>query len=500
LLSEINPYPIESFIKKQATMKILKTNKYVIMGAMLLVTALLFVFGRHAEAQGLLTANAAVVTLSDAEKQGLNEDEQKVVLACKKLVEQAKQSIIERKMTPQELAVLAGAIKGELKSEDGKTFADQFNELKELAKKQGTTLQELGLKIGGNEAGNKSIGQVLEEAKEDLLKVYQNGSGAKTFMIRVNEKGHFVMSPFDVTKAAGPHGTIANTGGTTQAASIAQSIDAASLLRLGGDAPIISQYRNTPWVFELANMINAGYEMPLAMWFEEQAKAGGSSTVVEGATKPKTQYSYELKSATYKKEATLIGFSEEFSLDFGRLQSDILGKGRVDLINNINSTVLTNILSAATAYNTASSFTGGTPLISANDYQVIAAMAAQVDNATFGANANAAVMSTFKKYVLGTAQDSQGRWIDRPSVLAPLSFVGNPGMSADDILVGDLKQYNVILRGGLIVRVGYNGTDFANNMFSVVMEQFYFDYISSIRAAAIVKGQTFGAVRTALTT
>jgi hypothetical protein len=87
-----------------------------------------------------------------------------------------------------------------------------------------------------------------------------------------------------------------------------------------------------------------------------------------------------------------------------------------------------------------------------------------------------------------------------PPSLAGISQVGNPAMGTDDLLVGDFKQYNVILRGGLIVRVGYNGTDFAQNMFSTVLEQYYFDYISAIRAVAIVKGSTFAAVKTALTT
>ena len=44
----------------------------------------------------------------------------------------------------------------------------------------------------------------------------------------------------------------------------------------------------------------------------------------------------------------------------------------------------------------------------------------------------------------------------------------------------------------------YNGTDFAENKFSVVMEQFYFDYIGNIRKKAIVKGPTFDVVKTAI--
>lgn len=482
-------------------MKTFKAKRLLIMGVMMIVTALLFICGKGHDAAGVALANTAVISLSDAEKEGFSEHEQKMILACKKLTHQIKEDFARGAISKEEVQALIAGVKNEIKTDDGKTLMEKLAELDTAAKAQGTTLQDLGARIAGNEAGNKSVAEVLQENKEALEKVYKNGSGAATFMIQVNNKGQFVMRPFDPTKAADVHGTIANIGGGGGSASIAQSIDAASLLRLGGDSPIISQYRNTPWVFDLCNMVNAGFEMPIAMWYEEQAKQGGSANTAEGATKTKSQYAYELKTASYKKEATLVGFTDEFSLDFARLQSDILGKARTDLINAINSNVLTRLTAAATAYNTATEFKGGSALASANDYDVLAALAAQADNATFGSISNAAVMSTFKKYRMGVSKaDGSGEWIDRPSVLNNLAFVGNPAMGADDIMVGDFKQYNVILRGGLIVRVGYNGTDFAENRFSVVLEQFYFDYISTLRAKAIVKGPDFATVKTALTT
>jgi hypothetical protein len=109
-------------------------------------------------------------------------------------------------------------------------------------------------------------------------------------------------------------------------------------------------------------------------------------------------------------------------------------------------------------------------------------------------------MSTFKNHRVNTQIDGYGRFLMPPASLSGIAQVGNPAMNVDDLLVGDFKQYNIILRGGLIVRIGYNGTDFAQNMFSTVLEQYYFDYISAIRAVAIVKGGTFSAVKTAVTT
>lgn len=482
-------------------MKNLKMNKYMLFALGLLVTVALFVFGKgegHEQGYAMLTGGA-VISLTTEEKEGFSEQEQKVILAVKKYGESLKEKVGAGLVSKEDLANLISGVQLELKGEAAKSLKEQLEDLKELAKKQGTSLTELGLKMNGVEAGNKSIAQVLEENKAELERVHKQGSGSVEFMIQTNHKGELVARPFDRTKAAGPHAQIADVGVNGNTASIASSINAATILRMGGDAPIQSQYRNSPWIFDLCNLVNVGFNMPFAIWYEEQAKQGASATVTEGGSKPLSQYAYTLKSAEYKKEATLLGFTDEFTMDFERLQSDILGKGRVDLVNRINTAVLANIITAATAYNTNASF-GTRPVTAINDWIVLAAMAAQVDSATFGANANAAIMSTFKKYNIGTTQTSQFEWVDTPNVLNNMAMIGNPAMAADNVLVGDFKQYNILLRGGMIMKVGYNGTDFAENRYSTVLEQFYFDYISALRTPAIVKGTTFAAVKAALTT
>lgn len=397
------------------------------------------------------------------------------------------------------------AAKGKISEEVFTAFKGEqdkaLEKLTEILTKQGTTITELSMKIEQAKAeGAKSIAQTLQEDENELKKVFENGSGNKQYMLLVNSKGEMVMKPHNAVKTVGPVATISGINGGT-AASIFQSIDAASLLRLGGDSQIISQYRNTTWLFDLVTIVNAGWDNMMAMWFEEVVKTGTSATVAEGGVKPLVQYGYTLKTATYKKEAMLIGFTEEFSLDFARLQSDILGKGRIDVMNRINTVLLTDLIAAATAYNTAALYTNGTPisLTNYNDYITIDAAAAQVDATTFGTKANAAIMNTYKNHRVNTQMDSQGRFLMPPAALNGIAMIGNPAMGTDDLIVGDLKQLNLILRGGLIVRVGYNGTDFAQNMFSTVIEQYYYDYISAIRAVAIVKGQTFAAIQTAIT-
>lgn len=473
-------------------------SKGLIMFLGLLIAVAIFFVGKDTSMHdGIIAASTGLITLSEAEKAGFNESELKMVGAIEKLCGQIQSKVQAGVISKEEVGALVSGVRDSLKNDEIKSLKDELEKLDKVAKDQGTSLAQMQTKLITSGADFKSIGQVLQENVEELKRVYNNGSGQKTFMVQMNHKGEYVMKPFDTTKAAGPHATIANVGTSGNSASVSQSIDAATLLRLGGNSQIISQYRNNAWIFDLANVINAGWEMPFAMWHEEQAKQGSSATVAEGGTKPSVQYAYDLKTASYKKEAALIGFTEEFSLDFARLQDDIMNKGRTDVINRINAAVLSNILAAATAYNSATSF-GGATIENVNDFDALAAMAAQVDNATFGSLANSALMSTFKKYRMGITKSTTGEYIDRPSVLDNLGFVGNPAMGADDVVVGDLKAYNIILRGGFLVKVGYNGTDFAENRFSVVMEQYYYDYIAAIRKAAIVKGTTFATVKTAI--
>lgn len=389
-----------------------------------------------------------------------------------------------------------------------KTAEATVESVKAIAEKQGTTLAEVAAKLGAGEPGKvKSIAQALKEDAESLRAIYNAGSGQKTYMVTLNEKGETEIKGIDLSNTANKVGPEASIGGINGGVSaITQALDAATLLRVGAGAQINSQFRNTPWIFDLCNTINASFNssMPFVMWFDEQPKNGSSATTAEGATKPGSQYLYQLNSATYKKEATLVGFTQEFQMDFAQLESDIMNKARIDVINRVNDAILPNIVSTATAYNSGVEYKGADPVTAVNDFDAISAMAAQVDNATFGsARANAAIMSATKKYRMGTIKNQFGSWLNAPDVLSGISLVGNRQMTAlgggaDAVLVGDLKQYNIILRGGLIVRVGYNGTDFAQNAYSVVLEQFYFDYISTVRKVAIVKGPDFATVKAAI--
>lgn len=369
--------------------------------------------------------------------------------------------------------------------------------MRDILEKQGVSLTELQTQVASKGKAIKSIPEVLKEHEQELRQIHAQGMGVKQFMLSVNGKGETIFQPHDVSKVAGPTGTVDGLGEAGTLSSVITNISSqADILRIGGGAGIVNNYTNSSnWLFDLINVTNAGFDRSLVTYWEELPKEGTAAVVAEGATKPLVQYRYVLRSQQYKKYAHMITFTDEFDLDFRKLHDDIMFKGRRDITAGVNSAVLTDVIAQATAYNTASSF-GTVP--NANDYDAIAAMAAQVDNATYGNTANAAVMSTFKKYRMGVTKDTTGGYLNRPGVIDQIRFVGNPAMGDDAVVVGDLKQYNLILRGGLIVKIGYNGTDFSENKYSVVMEQFYFNYISEARKSAIVKGPNFADVKTAI--
>lgn len=401
-----------------------------------------------------------------------------------------------------ELETLVKEQKGGITEDQFKVFKETSEaavaDVKEIARKQGLSLADVSAKLDQTKQGGKSIEEVLHENTKELADCFTNRQGGVEFMVTPKSDGSFTMARYNrANKTTGLEATI-NDLPSGATAAVSQNFTAAGLLRLAGDAQISSLYRNTQWLFDLVTVTQASPSQIQAVWFDELAVQGGAAVVAEGGTKPLTQYSYQLNNSTYKKVAQLVTFTEEFSMDFARLQADIMGKGRIDVLNLVNAGLLTDLTSAATAYNTSTSFKGGVVVPGANDFDVIAALSAQVDSATYGTMTNATIMSTFKKYRMGVLKSTQQEYLNRPDVLANVAFVGNPDMAADDVIAGDLKQMNLILRGGFILRIGYNGTDFAQNQFSAVMEQYYYDYIPTARKKAIVKGPDFATVKTAI--
>ncbi len=393
--------------------------------------------------------------------------------------------------------------------EEYKEKAAELVELvKEAAVKQGAEVAAIKMLVTSNSEKGEDVATFMDKNKEKISAAHKNKDTFE-FMIYSNDSGKFEAK--EVAKSTngtysfkGPHATVAGVGGGGNVASIFQSISAAGILRAIPNAAFESNYRNNQWLFPYLGVETVGMENRTAFWFDEETVIGGSTIVAEGAAKPYVQYGATLRNADYRKRAVVMEFTEEFSTDFSFLQSRFLGQARIDLLNDINQDVYTRLVAATTAYQagdaTAFKAANGGVVANANNYDVLVALATKVNNATFGANANAAIMSTYKAGAMAITKDTQGRYLDAPQYLDSMAMIENPSVGNDDIIVGDLTQYKLQLRGGMIVRAGMAGNNLIENKMTYVMEQYYFDYIPAKRVPALVKGGTFAAVKTLLTT
>lgn len=369
--------------------------------------------------------------------------------------------------------------------------------LEETIKAQGLSLTDI---INGNGKVStkfKTLHEQLEADKSDLERIRANQTGFLTYAL-VNDKatGKMMAKPLSTAKDVSIHSTIDIDTEDDLLASVVNSMTAASILRSGNGAPILESYQNSNWLFDLVNYTVASKTTSFYRYWEELPTEGAPAVVPENGLKPQVQYRWELKSVDYKKVAAYLKITDEFDMDFPMLAQRAQTELRLDVGRQINNIVATDLLAQATAFVAPTAWVANVPFV--NDYDAIMAMAAQVEMNTFSDSANVALMNSAKKWRISAEKDTTGNYLDKPSILDGVRFVGNPAFVADNIVVGDLKQYNLIMRGAFIVKIGYVDDDLIHNRFTVVGEQFFFNYIPTSRKGAIVKGTTFTAVKAAI--
>lgn len=429
-------------------------------------------------------------------------------------------------------------------AKDGNISEKAFNEkveadkvliekLETALKEQGTKLCDVIKKMETHEADKAvGLGELMEHNRDEIMYASKHKSFVE-FELKTNSKGEMVAlrkefseayskhlettkdkarslelakEAFERTnKAAGVTGTVDLLSGAGSISSIASALTSDAILRAGGSNAngVISQFRNQDFITALCNTRTVPITQSLAAWIEETTPQFNVGTVAEGAAKPISQTSYTLKNSSYIKKAHVINITDEFMMDFSLLENEIRTTGLLELSNAIQTDVITDMFAQATAYNTATQFKGGVVVPNVNDYDAIAALAAQSRYATFGSYPNGVLTGSFKRDRMGITKDSTGNYVGMPENLRNLQIIGNRAvdvLNIDNVLVGDFKQYNLQFRGGVIVRVGHNGTDLIENKITTVIEQYYWRYIPAIKAAALVKGSTFATVKTAIST
>lgn len=338
--------------------------------------------------------------------------------------------------------------------------------LKNSVIEQGKKINELLEQIGKANGGISTMEQFKKDfdakkADGSFEKVKQDKAGAVSFVI----------------KAAAV---------TTRTGAVSNNASALSNQLVGNDgAEIYEIRRGTPFILDFVTVGNT--DAPAIIWFDETQKQGDFAVTPEGTVKPLLEYIWVRQSADYRKAAGRSIITEEFDKDYPRLVSKIQQLMNIDCRNDMNALILTDMIAQASPF----TFAGLNGAITApDDYAAIGAVICQLQN--FFYTPNVLVLNPADVWAMRLTKDLQGRY-----QMSPLNgpdgksyefgaIIADPRVPIGTAFVGDGTIYNVDLRGDLIVRMGYSTGDFEANQYTLLVEQYFFNYISQARKPGFV--------------
>lgn len=348
-----------------------------------------------------------------------------------------------------------------------------------IVKRQGA--QIAAMKEGGVPGAQKTLVEALEGLKDHFKAISDNRQGVTVFNVEFDRANKGMR-----LKLEGGRETLKiKTGPETVAGVIANDITTATGLRLG-DGPFYEIKRNR---FFLTDFLNVGEtNQAFLIWWDETPKNGDFAITAEGVMKPQVQYEFARKSSDYKKIAGYMVITDEFFMDMGQLVTQIRRLAQIDIMNDLQSQVIADMIAALPGY----TYTGlNGKIYHADDYAAIGAAITQIQSLFFQPTVIA--LNPADHWKMRLTKDDVGRYQMPPFAFDGETFefgtvVVNPAIPLGNFFVGDGTTFNLDFRGGMMIRIGYNGTDFVQNQQTLLVEQYYYDYIPTNRLGAWVYG------------
>lgn len=394
----------------------------------------------------------------DAILSKVNEEAKKVIGDLQKELEQKCQDIFKGTATQEQMTEYKNLVE------------QKNNELMEILKAQGAKIAEFEKNTHSKHSDFETqLRKGLDEAKNAIKDMIRNKSGSVAIEI----------------KAASPTATISGLSPGSGVASIVEQGSAAALLRLG-DGQVYTIQRGIPFILNFVN-VNTTTASAI-MWFDEIAQDGDFAITTEGAIKPLVQYKFERRTSSYEKAAGRVIITEEFDQDFPRLVGQIKQLMNVDIQNELNDLVITDMIANASAY----AYSGLDASVEDPDkFAAIGAALAQLQSLYY--KPNILMINTADAWAMRLQKDNEGRYIMPPFTWNGETYefgrvVADPRIPVGNFFVGDASVYHVDLKGGITIRIGYGGStdDFIKNQFTMVAEQYFFSYISEAKKAGLI--------------
>jgi HK97 family phage major capsid protein len=380
-------------------------------------------------------------------------------------------------------AAIAAALKDKANKEDVTALAtaaakEASDTLMAILKTQGEAIGELKLQIKSHNAEGKrlslkaAVTAAVEEKKEEFEAILK-GKQDKPFIITIEKDA------VNMTEAT----TIGS--GSTQI-SLTQNT--------GIISPIRRREEKYLQAVSVGSITNAR-----ALWIEEQDEQGAPIFIAEAAGKIQLSSIWVEKTQAVKKIGVFGKVSTELMADLPQLISYIKNSLMKRLSVKVESQLLVgdntgNNLNGAKTLATAFSAGDNAALIEdPNEFDVLSAVALQAEVANGIANAVFIHPSTWAK--MKAIKDEQGRplWkdyveADKTVVIDGLTIIKTTAVPAGEFIGGDMTVLNVLYREDLAIQIGLDGSDFTNNLKTILVESRLVQFASANDTPVIVKG------------
>jgi HK97 family phage major capsid protein len=347
-----------------------------------------------------------------------------------------------------------------------KTQGEAIGELKDQIKAQREN--------GKAKSFSRALYDAFAEKMEVLQKIVKSGRQDEPFVV-VIEKAAITMG----------EGNTIGSGDTA--------------VSLTEDTGIISPIRDRMEKY-LAMVSVGNIANQRALWIEEEDRQGTPAFIAEAGGKIQLSSVWVEKTESVKKIGVYGKVTTELMADLPQLVSYI----KNSLMKRLGTTVESQLLvgdglgnNLKGAKTLATAFDAGALALAVeapNEFDVLTAIALQVEVANGVPNGVFMHPATWAK--MKTLKDDNGmpiwkQYVDPVSktvVFDGLTIVTSTAVPAGEFIAGDLKVLNVLFREQLVVQIGLDGSDFTNNLKTILVESRLVQFASANDTPCLVKG------------
>lgn len=392
--------------------------------------------------------------------------------------------------------------------EDG-LRAKEIKEAVDAAKLEAKTAADLAAKTAADsaQAASKTI---TDDLAQQILSLKEKGEGDEKKGGRWGAIVKFFKKNVDENKdtAATDKGYAAHT--VIKAAALMTTADVIPNVA-GGFSPLVGNYIDD----EIGHLpVPDMIFMPLitvktapgtdAIWYSDRInEEGDAAFLAEGGLKPLISAQWKtVKKAIFevaerwKQTKRLIMHAPSVVTDFAEHANNLIEQKIDDAIlegdNTANPLVFDGLQAVGGAFIVPAGLANYYTF--ANIYDAITAVATQIRLSYFKGQLTAVLNTVWEAKMQGI-KDQEGRYVIAPFVtpdgkkVGSVNVVFSTKIDDNDIIVGDLKKFNLVVSEDVMYDEGYENDDFSKNLVSKKLEAFLGSYFKASDQGAIIYDQ-----------